>query len=63
VLGTGGRRPGGVLALAFQVGDERRRISQGYGHEVALDAYRLQPEVVAGLMADSGLVVEARLVR
>lgn len=56
-------RPGGVLALAFQVGDERRRISRGYGHDVALDAYRLQPEVVAGLMADSGLVVEAKLVR
>jgi SAM-dependent methyltransferase len=56
-------RPGGVLALAFQMGDERLRISRGYGHEVSLDAYRLRPEAVAGSMAEAGLVVEARLVR
>ena len=55
--------PGGRLLTAFQVGDERRHISQAYGHELALDAYRLRPEFVAGLFTDAGLVVEAQLVR
>jgi SAM-dependent methyltransferase len=55
--------PGGRLLTAFQVGDERRSISQGYGHEVSMDAYRLQPDFVAGLCTAAGLDVEARLVR
>lgn len=55
--------PGGRLLAAFQVGDERRRITHGYGHDVALDAYRLPPDFVAELCAAAGLVVEARLVR
>jgi SAM-dependent methyltransferase len=55
--------PGGRLLTAFQVGDERRCISQGYGHEVSLDAYRLQPDFVADTFTASGLEVEARLVR
>ncbi|MET9000771.1 methyltransferase domain-containing protein [Amycolatopsis sp. NPDC004169] len=55
--------PGGRLLTGFQVGDERRRITRGYGHDVALDAYRLPPEFVAGLCVEAGLVVEARVVR
>jgi SAM-dependent methyltransferase len=56
-------RSGGVLVLAFQVGDELRHITQGYGHEVSLDAYRLRPDGVAELLAGSGLAVTAKLVR
>jgi SAM-dependent methyltransferase len=55
--------PGGRLLAAFQVGDELRHIANGYGHAVSLDAYRLQPDFVAGLFTDAGLVVEARMVR
>ncbi|WP_460441335.1 class I SAM-dependent DNA methyltransferase [Amycolatopsis stemonae] len=55
--------PGGRLLTAFQVGDERRHVSQGYGHEVSLDAYRLPPDFVADLFEDAGLALEARLVR
>jgi SAM-dependent methyltransferase len=55
--------PGGRLLTAFQVGDERRHISQGYGHEVSMDAYRLQPDFVSGLFTAAGLDVEARLIR
>jgi len=55
--------PGGRLLTAFQVGDERRHISQGYGHEVSFDAYRLPPDFVAGVFTAAGLAVEARLVR
>ncbi|MGK3205986.1 class I SAM-dependent DNA methyltransferase [Amycolatopsis sp. MEPSY49] len=55
--------PGGRLLTAFQVGDERRHISRGCGHEVSFDAYRLPPDFVAGLFEAAGLVMEARLVR
>jgi SAM-dependent methyltransferase len=55
--------PGGRLLAAFQVGDERRHLTQAYGHDLSLDAYRLRPEVVTGLFTDAGLVMEAQLVR
>ncbi|MEV7043916.1 class I SAM-dependent methyltransferase [Amycolatopsis sp. NPDC051061] len=55
--------PGGRLLTAFQVGDEHGCISQGYGHEISLDAYRLQPDLVADMCSAAGLKVEARLVR
>lgn len=55
--------PGGRLLTGFHVGDERRHLTHGYGHDIVLDAYRLRPEFVADLCADAGLVVEARLVR
>nr|WP_106964887.1 class I SAM-dependent methyltransferase [Amycolatopsis orientalis] len=57
-------RPGGWLLTAFQVGDnERRRIENAYGHDIAADAYRLDPDFVAQVLADAGFVVDARLVR
>jgi SAM-dependent methyltransferase len=55
--------PGGHVLLAFQAGDERVRIEHGYGHDVSLDAYRLAPERVEGLIDRAGLVVDARLLR
>ena len=55
--------PGGHLLLAFQVGNERLHIEQGYGHRVSLDAYRLPPDDVAELLAQAGLVVQARMIR
>ncbi|MDS0138866.1 MULTISPECIES: methyltransferase domain-containing protein [unclassified Amycolatopsis] len=55
--------PGGRLLTGFQVGDERRHITHGYGHDVSFDAYRLPPDYVADLCVAAGLVVEARLVR
>ena len=55
--------PGGQLLLAFQVGNERRHIEHGYGHTVALDAYRLSPDSIAELLHRAGLVVHARLLR
>ena len=58
VLASGGR-----LLLAFQAGDERVHLEQAYGHEISLDAYRLPPDHVAGLVSAAGFTVEARLVR
>lgn len=55
--------PGGHLALGFQVGDERRHITQGYGHEVDLHAYRLPPERIEAQLTEAGFTMTARLVR
>ncbi|HEU4946694.1 MAG TPA: class I SAM-dependent methyltransferase [Kribbella sp.] len=55
--------PGGLLLLAFQVGDERRRLEQAYGHTVSCDAYRLLPDHIAELLSEAGIIVTARLVR
>ncbi|MGC4880994.1 class I SAM-dependent DNA methyltransferase [Micromonospora sp. DT43] len=55
--------PDGHLLLAFQVGNERRHIEHGYGHNLSLDAYRLLPDHIAELSSEAGLVVHARLLR
>jgi SAM-dependent methyltransferase len=54
---------GGHLLVAFQVGDERRHIEHGYGHDISLDVYRLSPDAVADLLDRAGLPVRARMVR
>jgi len=54
--------PGGLLLLAFQVGDAERHIDRAYGHEVSMDAYLLDPEHFGPLLEDAGCAVEARLI-
>ncbi len=54
---------GGYAMMAFQVGNERRRIEKGYGHSISLDAYRLDPNTVTDHLESAGLLVQARLVR
>jgi SAM-dependent methyltransferase len=55
--------PGGHLLIAFKVGDERRHLSQGYGHKLSLDVYWMRPDHIAGLLAEAGLLLDARLIR
>ncbi|WP_186626933.1 class I SAM-dependent methyltransferase [Rhodococcus sp. BP22] len=55
--------PGGLLLLSFQVGDERVRIEQAYGHAVAYDVYRLSPEEISDQLSKNGFQVEVRVVR
>ena len=55
--------PGGLLLLAFHVGDELRHLTHAYGHDVTLSAQRLQPDRVAALLEQAGLSVQVRLVR
>jgi len=57
-------RPGGLLLLGFHVGDERRRIEEGYGHAgLGLDAYRLRPERVEQDLEACGFATLTRTVR
>jgi SAM-dependent methyltransferase len=51
--------PGGHALLAFQVGVEPLRLSEAWGHEISLVAYRRRPEQVSELLAAAGLPVHA----
>ncbi|MBW4719386.1 class I SAM-dependent DNA methyltransferase [Saccharothrix obliqua] len=55
--------PGGHLLLAFQAGDERRDLTEGYGHRIELTAYRLAPDRVAAQLGAAGFEPRATLVR
>ncbi|GAA1315042.1 class I SAM-dependent methyltransferase [Saccharothrix xinjiangensis] len=55
--------PGGLLLLAFQIGDAVRRLEHGYGHDIELDAYRLQPGRVLDQLAEAGFAPHTRLDR
>jgi SAM-dependent methyltransferase len=57
-------RPGGLVLLAFQVGDERRLKTSGYGgHPMRLPVHLRRPDRVAELLRDAGLEVDTQLVR
>lgn len=55
--------PGGLLLLAFQMGDTVRRHEQGYGHDILLDVYRLDPDRVLGQLAEAGFEPHTRVER
>jgi len=66
VLGELGRvtRPGAPLLMAFQAGaDEQVHHRQGYGHEISLHMWRLDPERVAQQLTDCGFAVATRVLR
>jgi SAM-dependent methyltransferase len=54
---------GGHVLLAFQRGDEPGHRCEAFGHEIALDFYLRQPELVAELLTQAGFAVRAQLVR
>lgn len=57
-------RPGGVLMLAFQIGDERRLKTVGYGgHPMSVHVHLRPPDRVAALLRGAGFDVQARLIR
>jgi SAM-dependent methyltransferase len=56
-------RPGGLLLLAFQVGDEPVHLRQAYGHDVSLVVHRRPPGLVEELLAGAGLPVHVRALR
>ncbi|NJQ03703.1 class I SAM-dependent methyltransferase [Streptomyces sp. PLAI1-29] len=55
--------PGGYLLLGFQAGEDTLRLTEGWGHPIALDFRRRQPDDVAGLLADAGLETRVRQLR
>jgi ubiquinone/menaquinone biosynthesis C-methylase UbiE len=55
--------PGGHLLMGFQVGDEPKRYTEAFGHPVALEFRRLQPDRIAELAESAGFSIRMRLVR
>ncbi|WP_327745240.1 class I SAM-dependent methyltransferase [Streptomyces europaeiscabiei] len=55
--------PGGLLAMAYKVGDESVHLAHAYGHPLDLDVYRFPPDLIAELLGDAGFVESARLVQ
>ena len=55
--------PGGHLMLAFQVGDQPRRLDRPLGHPVSLDFQRRRPEDMTGLLSAAGFALVSRTVR
>lgn len=59
-------RPGGLLLLGFQAGTGSRDLAEAYGrhgHDVVLERFLRTPDTMAALLAASGAVEVARLVR
>jgi len=56
-------RPGGLLVLAFHIGDEQRHVDEWWGQEVSLDTWFLQPREIESLLREAGFTVEMSLVR
>ncbi|MEU0334057.1 class I SAM-dependent methyltransferase [Streptomyces sp. NPDC006193] len=55
--------PGGLLLLAFQVGDVPLRLERPFGRDVALDHHRRRPEQMAELLSGAGFVLRSSTVR
>jgi SAM-dependent methyltransferase len=55
--------PGGRLLLGFQAGNGPVHLTHAYGHDISLDAYRLDPDEVGTLVIRAGMTEDARLVR
>jgi ubiquinone/menaquinone biosynthesis C-methylase UbiE len=55
--------PGGLVLLAFQVGDHPRVLTEVRGRQVQLTFIRRRPEAVADLLSHSGFGIYAQLVR
>jgi SAM-dependent methyltransferase len=56
-------RDGGHLLIAFKVGDEKRALTSGYGHDIDLDVYWYPVEEIADRLATAGFAEAMRLVR
>lgn len=55
--------PGGWLQLAFQAGNDCVHHAQVYGHAVALDSYRHDPDQVSDLLISAGFEIVSTTIR
>lgn len=56
-------RPGGLLLLAFHIGDERRHLDEWWNLPVSLDFFFLQPHALQAQIEAAGFIPAASLVR
>ena len=51
-------RPGGLLLLAFHIGNETLHLDEWWGHQVCVDFYFFQPAEMAGSLRAAGFEIE-----
>ncbi|MEU1540426.1 class I SAM-dependent methyltransferase [Actinacidiphila glaucinigra] len=56
-------RPSGRALVAFHTGEETRRVTQWWGHEVDVDFHFHDAATVSGALAGAGFEIEARMER
>jgi SAM-dependent methyltransferase len=56
-------RPGGILLLAFHVGDDTIHLDEWWGRQVCVDYYLFRPAQMAGYLAEAGFEIEEILER
>ena len=56
-------RPGGILLLAFQVGEDVVHLTHAYGHDLDLHTRRQHPDRVRERLVEAGFTVTAELIR
>jgi SAM-dependent methyltransferase len=55
--------PGGLLLLAFHIGDEVIRPAELWGHAITMEFFHLQPDAIERLLTDAGFAIEAVIER
>ena len=55
--------PGGLLLLAFHIGDEVIRPQELWGTPIRMEFYHLQPDRILPLLSDAGFVIEDAIER
>ena len=55
--------PGGLLMLAFQIGDDPRHYTEGWGGKVDLTLYRRQPAAVIELLTGIGFQLQTTVLQ
>jgi ubiquinone/menaquinone biosynthesis C-methylase UbiE len=51
-------QPGGLLLLAFHIGDEVIRPEELWGNRISMAFYHLQPQKILSLLTESGFAIE-----
>jgi SAM-dependent methyltransferase len=56
-------RPGGILLLAFHIGDEAVHLDEWWGHQVCVDFFFFRPDEMAGDLRAAGFEIEEMIER
>jgi SAM-dependent methyltransferase len=51
-------QPGGVVLVAFHIGDEDVHLEEWWGQNVSVDFFFFRPDEVRGFLAEAGFIVE-----
>lgn len=56
-------KPGGLLLIAFHIGDETLHLDEWWGHKVNVDFHLFRPDEMTALLGDAGFTIEEAIER